>query len=154
VREATASDALVVARIYVESWSDGFGDRLGMRTLDGHLVARWARDLCTGPQCWWVAERNSRVVGFVGIGPSRDPVAHGLGELDTIAVATDAWRAGVGRTLMSVALENLQVEFDEAILWTVAGYERGYRFYEAMGWTADGGTRDDGRQVSFRRHFT
>lgn len=54
---------------------------------------------------------------------------------------------------MTVALRALAEEFSEAILWTVAAYERGHRFYDATGWTADGGTRAEGRAVSFRREL-
>lgn len=154
IRAATADDARVVATIYVESWNDGFGHLLGRRSLDDQLVKRWAHDLVTGPQRWWVAERAGQVIGFVGTGPSRDPVQPGLGELDTIAVAPAEWRTGVGRALMTVAVESLEEAFSEAILWTVAGYEQGQRFYEATGWTADGGTRQGGRHVSFRRSLS
>ena len=151
VRPGTAADADCVAAIYVESWNAGFGDLMGVREVDTGLVARWRRDLGAGPQRWWVAERDARVVGFAGVGPSRDPVDARLGELDTIAVTPDEWRSGVGRALMTVARRALDAEFAEAIVWTVAGYERGHRFYEATGWTADGGTRAEGREVSFRR---
>jgi N-acetylglutamate synthase-like GNAT family acetyltransferase len=151
VRPASEGDAGTVARIYVESWNAGFGDRMGERVLDDELVGRWSHDLTSGPQRWWVAERDERVVGFVGIGPSRDPIRPDLGELDTIAVAPAEWRTGIGRTLMRVALFALAGEFSEAILWTAAEYERGHRFYEATGWTADGGTRAEGSEVSFRR---
>jgi N-acetylglutamate synthase-like GNAT family acetyltransferase len=124
---------------------------LGKRFVEDDGVARWVHNLTTGPQRWWVAERNGRVVGFVGIGPSRDPVEPGLGELDTIAVAPTEWGKGVGRALMSVALDALAETFSEGILWTLASYERGHRFYVATGWAADGGTRREGREVSFRR---
>ena len=39
--------------------------------------------------------------------------------------------------------------YRDAILWTVSGYERGQRFYEAMGWYRDGGMRDEGRQLRY-----
>ena len=91
-------------------------------------------------------------MGFAGIGPSRDPVAPRLGEIDTIAVDPCHWRTRVGTALGSVALRYLAADgYGEAIVWTVEGYERGIAFYEAMGWRRDGGTRDDGRQVRFRR---
>ncbi|MCP9491313.1 MAG: GNAT family N-acetyltransferase [Solirubrobacteraceae bacterium MAG38_C4-C5] len=151
VRSAVESDAEAVARIYIESWNEGFGDLLGVRFLEDDRVTRWAHHLTTGPQRWWLAERQGSIVGFVGIGPSRDPVERGLGELDTIAVAPTEWGSGIGRRLMSVALDGLAESFSEAILWTVAGYERGHRFYVATGWAADGGTRRGGREVSFRR---
>jgi GNAT superfamily N-acetyltransferase len=86
---------------------------------------------------------------LVGVGPSRDPVDPRLGELDSIGVDPAYWRTGVGRALMAVAFDALAA-YDEGILWTIAGYERGIAFYESLGWVADGGTRDEGRQVSFR----
>ena len=91
------------------------------------------------------------IAGFVGIGPSRDPVDARLGELDTIAVYPSHWRTGIGKELMSVALHYLVADgYDEAIVWTVEGYERGIAFYQAMGWNRDGGVRNEGRQIRFR----
>ena len=56
---------------------------------------------------------------------------------------------------MSVALRYLVVDgYDEAIVWTVEGYERGIAFYDAMGWCRDGGVRDGGRQIRFRRDLS
>lgn len=153
VRPASGADADAIATIYVESWNAGFGDLMGIRVVDADLVARWSHDLAKGARRWWIAERDGRVAGFVGIGPSREPAEPGLGELDTIAVAPDEWRTGVGRELMGVALIALAKEFTDAILWTVAGYERAHRFYEATGWAADGGIRAEGREVSFRREL-
>lgn len=90
----------------------------------------------------------------MGIGPSRDPVDPRLGELDTIAICPLHWRKGIGNALMSVALSYLAADgYDEAVVWTVEGYERGIAFYEATGWRRDGGARDDGRQIRMRRGF-
>src|SRR6516165_5017860 len=100
---------------------------------------------------WWVAKDRTEIVGFVGVGPSRDPIDVALGELDTIAVSPSHWRQGVGRALMTVALRALAAGYRDAVVWTVAGYDRGSRFYEATGWHRDAGTRADGREVSFRR---
>jgi N-acetylglutamate synthase-like GNAT family acetyltransferase len=85
-------------------------------------VAR--KELAESPATrWWLAERDDDVVGFVGIGPSRDPIDQDLGELDTIAVAPAAWRTGVGKALMSVALEGLRSEgYHSAVLWTLSDY--------------------------------
>ena len=74
------------------------------------------------------------------------------GELDTIAVAASAWRRGVGRRLMNSALDDLRGRgYGQAILWTIADYERGRTFYEATGWRSFGEVRDSGRQIAFRR---
>ncbi len=152
VRPATASDAADVARIYVVSWNEGFGDLMGFRRSSPSDAERWRSELTSGRAQWWVAETDGRVAGFAGICPSRDPVQAGLGELDTIAVDPPDWRTGVGTALMTAALDALHgARYAEAILWTPAGYQRGHGFYRAMGWLPDGGRRDDGRQVSFRQ---
>ena len=116
------------------------------------LVSQWRQDLSKSvPQRWWVAEVAGAIGAFAGICPSRDPNDPVLGELDTIAVDPIHWRIGLGRTLMSTALHYLVADgYREAILWTLAKYDRGQRFYEAMGWTLDGGTRRDGQHVRYR----
>ena len=155
IRSATPADAETIVRIYIDSWNAGFGSLLSQadRTVTPALTERWHYALAQPvPHRWWVAEHMGSIVGFVGIGPSRDPVDARLGELDTIAVDPSHWRTGVGKALMSVALRHLVEDgYDEAIVWTVEGYERGIAFYEATGWSRDGGVRDEGRQIRFRR---
>jgi GNAT superfamily N-acetyltransferase len=145
------TDAPEVARIYVESWNEGFGELLGRRALTNMEVSRWSADLVDGRARWWVAEQDDQVVGFVGICPSRHPVDPELGELDTIAVDPGHWRSGVGRALMKVALEALAEDgYQHAVLWTPDGHEGGHAFYERMGWRATGDVRAEGRHVAFR----
>jgi GNAT superfamily N-acetyltransferase len=84
---------------------------------------------------WWLAERGDDIVGFVGIGPSRDPIDPDLGKLDTIAVDPVAWRAGVGKALMSLAIEGLGSEgYRSAVLWTLSDYPQAESIYVATGW--------------------
>lgn len=145
------SDGLRVAEIYVASWNAGFGELMPTLVLDDERVERWASDLTEGAGQWWVATVAGEVVGFCGIGPSRDPVDPSLGELDTIAVEPGYWRRGVGATLMRTALEALAAfGYRKAIVWTLANYPQGRHFYESAGWVRDGGTRDDGHQISLR----
>ena len=155
IRPARTADAETVARIYVDSWNASFGELLSRteRTVEPELVARWGRALRRSvPHRWWVAERCGVIVGFAGTGPSRDPVDPSIGELDTLAVDEPHWRTGVGSALIAVAHDRLAADgYRTAILWTVAGYRRGIAFYEAMGWRRDGGIRDRGRQIRFRR---
>ena len=137
IRSATAADAEVVARIYIDSWNAGFGALLSRadRTVTSALVESWRLDLTRPlPHRWWTAHHKGSIAGFVGIGPSRDPVDAQLGELDTVAVDPPYWRRGVGKALILHALHHLVADgYREAILWTVEGYERGIAFYEAMG---------------------
>lgn len=152
MRRAVAADAAAVAQVYVASWNSGFAQLMPARVLDSAQVARWARDLRDPQVRWWVAQSGTAVVGFVGTGPSRDPVDPDLGELDTIAVAPTAWRRGLGRRLMRVGLDDLfRAGHGESILWTLADYEPGRSFYEATGWRRSGEMRHSGRQIAFRR---
>jgi hypothetical protein len=91
IRPATADDGPEVARIYVDSWNAGFGDLMPAAVLDDSRIARWPETLARGN--WWIAEIDDVIAGFVGIGPSRDPLDPDLGELDTIAVDPPHWRA-------------------------------------------------------------
>ena len=155
IRPASASDAEVVTRIYVDSWNASFGGLLSQadRTVTPDLVARWRHDLSRPlPHRWWAAERSGSIVGCAGIGPSRDPVDPAIGELDSIFVDQPHWRTGVGSALVAVAHRHLARDgYRVAVLWTVAGYRQGIDFYQAMGWHPDGGVRDQGRQIRMRR---
>ena len=123
------------------------------RTVTTELVERWRHDLVQPvPHRWWVAEDEGSIIGFAGIGPSRGPMDPQLGELYTIAIDPPYWRQGIGKALISLALQHLVSDgYREAILWTVEGYERGFAFYETMGWSRGGEVRDNGRQIRFRR---
>ncbi len=155
IRLAVPDDAEAVVRIYIDSWNAGYGDLMSQagRTVTPDLLRRWRHDLAQPvPHRWWVVELEGSIVGFAGIGPSRDPIDPELGELDSIAVDPPYWRKGIGKALISLALQHLVADgYRQAILWTVEGYKRGIAFYEAMGWSRDGGVRDNGRQIRFRR---
>lgn len=153
LRTAVGDDAETVARIYIESWNDGFGHLLGVRRLDADVIERWRRALTVDDGNWTVAELDGIVVGIVGVGPSRDPIDPALGELDTIAVDPAHWRIGVGRRLMDHALGVLRVSWSQAILWTPENHERGHAFYRATGWIALGRSRRDGTEVAFGRRL-
>ena len=151
VRMVEPFDVEAIVKIYVESWNTGFGSRMPKIEPDTARIERWRRDLSGAtPTRWWVAEREGSIVGFVGIGPCRDPVGAGLGELDTIAVAPSAWHTGVGKQLMSIALNALQSSgYRSAALWTLSDYPLGESFYVSTGWRLNDATRDHGNQVRY-----
>ena len=153
LRKPTDSDVDALARIYIDSWNRGFGDLMGYRTHSRERRDRWRKDIHDPAVTWTVAEMDGAVVGFCGVGPSRDPVDPALGELQTIAVDPPSWRRGVGRVLMEDALSFLRLAYDSAILWTVTGYQRGHAFYGAMGWTPLGWLRADGTETAFEHRL-
>ncbi|MEU8225836.1 GNAT family N-acetyltransferase [Kribbella sp. NPDC048915] len=148
IRPADPADAGEIARVYVASWNQGFGELMPPAVLTAERVARWRETVAGGN--WWVAEYDGEFAGFVGIGDSRDPVEAGLGELDTIAVDPAYWRHGVGTALLRKALGELAAQYDQAILWTLADYPQGQNFYVKSGWTLTDTTRADGTQLMYR----
>ena len=151
IRPAAPGDVDPIVRIYVDSWNAAFVPRMPAIEADAARFNRWRNSLAESSVTrWWLAERGGNIIGFVGIGPCRDPIDSYLGELDTIAIDPKAWRTGVGKALMSVALEGLRsAGYHSAVLWTLSDYPQAENFYIATGWRLTGATRQDGEQVRY-----
>ncbi len=91
-----------------------------------------------------VAEEDGVVVGFAGVGPSRDEDANGKGEVRAIYLLAERWVRGIGRALMDAALNGLrQAGYTQATLWVLDTNAQARQFYEAGGWAPDGATKQD-----------
>jgi ribosomal protein S18 acetylase RimI-like enzyme len=145
IRAALPADAPGVAHVHVESWRAAYVGTVPQAILDRLSVDRrqafWERRLADpGETRTFVAVREGRIVGFAGTGRPTDPEhAPGTAELETIYLLPDVWRIGLGRLLMARAIDELAGRaFSSAILWVLTDNVRGRRFYEALGWRADG----------------
>jgi ribosomal protein S18 acetylase RimI-like enzyme len=108
-----------------------------------------------------VATIEGQIVGYVGGGSSRDSEeAEGTAEIYAIYVTPTRWRQGLGRRLMEAAITRLSdAGFDEVMLWTFGENAPARRFYEALGFEHDGGTRRPQRsggvlEVRYRRRLS
>lgn len=138
IRSGTANDADAVARIHVEAWRAAYAHALPAEGLAGLSVEQRAGLHRRSPPI--VAERDGEIVGFVGVGRSRDDDADG--EVYAIYVRPDLWGTGVGRELIAAGEERLREQgHREAILWVLEDNPRAQRFYWAAGWRADGTSR-------------
>ena len=146
VRPARPEDAAAIAAVHVRTWQVAYEHVFGadrLAALDEQLpvrVERWQR-LLREEVGVWVAEDDGRIVGFAGIGPSRD--AGGEGELYSIYVLPEAWGSGAGGALMAAARDALLAAYPVSILWVLDDNPRARRFYEREGWAADGGRKTD-----------
>jgi ribosomal protein S18 acetylase RimI-like enzyme len=84
---------------------------------------------------------GDRLLGWVTYGTNRDhDVGPGDAELRSIFVHPEAWRDGVGSSLLGHALTALAAEgYSAATLWSFDDNERANRFYERHGFERDGG---------------
>jgi GNAT superfamily N-acetyltransferase len=105
-----------------------------------------------------VAEEDGEVRGYAGCGSSRDEdTGPEVGEVRSLFVSSASWRGGVGRALMAAALDDLRERgHSEAIVWSFSANDRANAFYEANGFTRDGGQRTEERfagipSVRYRR---
>jgi ribosomal protein S18 acetylase RimI-like enzyme len=148
VRKAVPDDAPAIAEIHVASWRAAYRGIVPDETLDGLSVERrtayWRRLVeAPGDSRVFVATVGDDVVGFASTGPGRDDdLPLGARELYTIYLAPTSWRRGIGRRLLDLAVDDLRDRGHElVVLWVLRDNDRGRRFYEAAGWTADGSSR-------------
>ena len=128
IRPATPEDAEATARVHVDSWAAAY-------TLAGPSLEQRLEQHRRFPATF-VAEVEGEIVGFVGVGPSRDADAEG--ELYTIYVHPDHWRGGIGRELIRAGEERMrELGYRTVVLWVLDGNTRAQRFYESEGWAAD-----------------
>lgn len=144
IRPAQPGDAHGIADVHVRTWRGAYGHVFPRQELDALSVdereQRWRSWLAGDGADMLVAERDGRVIGFAGVGPSRDE--DGLGELYAIYVLPEAWGTGAGPELMAAALDALRATgYAEATLWVLEDNPRGRHFYEKTGWALDGTTR-------------
>jgi len=132
IRPATAEDAEAAARVHMEAWAATY-------TLKGPSLEERV-DLHRRFPASFVAEVAGEIVGFVGVGPSRDADAEG--ELYTIYVAPSHWGTGVGRALIQAGEARLrELGYRQVVLWVLDGNARAQSFYESAGWSLDGERR-------------
>jgi GNAT superfamily N-acetyltransferase len=145
IRAALPPDAADIARIHVEAWRAAYIRIVPQAVLDRLSIDRrqqfWANRLADPDESrTFVAVRDGRIAGFAGTGRPADPEhSRDTAELATIYLLPEVWRLGVGRLLMRRSTDDLAERgFSSAILWVLTDNDRGRRFYEAVGWQADG----------------
>ncbi|MFL5738289.1 MAG: GNAT family N-acetyltransferase [Actinomycetota bacterium] len=151
IRRAGISDARQIAEVHVRGWRWGYRDILPPEVLDSLSVERreqgWNEILGSLPPgaAVLVAEVRGRIVGFAGTGPSRDEDAHaGSAELSSLYVEEEVAGTGVGRALMTAAIEFARsTGFRELTLWVLERNARARRFYEAAGLLPDGSAKQE-----------
>jgi ribosomal protein S18 acetylase RimI-like enzyme len=146
VRRAVPEDAAAIAAVHVGTWQVAYRGLMADEVLDGLSVAKrehsWREALSADKEsAVYVAGEDGAVVGFCAVAaPSRDDdAAAGTAEIAAIYVHPDAWRTGVGRALMDVALRDLRAGgWRRVTLWVLAENHQARDFYARFGFEPDG----------------
>ena len=140
VREAKLEDAAGIARVRAESWRAAYRGIVPGEFLEAIDVAEWAerqrRNMENEPAglVAFVATIQGEVVGWAACGRNREKDTPYAGELFTVYLLPDHWRAGIGRLLMkAVAQSFIERGMDSMILWVLAENWPARRFYEGLG---------------------
>jgi GNAT superfamily N-acetyltransferase len=149
VRDATVEDARGIAEVQVSAWRAAYRGFLPAQLIDEMSVdlreGVWRTVLEDPASPTFVA--GDPVAGFLTLSlPGRDDDA---GERTAEIVATyvdpSRWGQGIGKALMTRALERLPAtDWDDVILWVFLRNAQGRAFYARSGFRLDGeqGTHD------------
>lgn len=163
IRRARLADARGIAEVNVAAWRSAYRGLLPDYVLDDLSLtdreARWRERIARPWGHIFVAEQAEHIVGFAACGNSQDEDIdrQEVGEIYVIYVHPDQWRQGVGAMLLGEAIGCLREDrFQQVILWVLSGNKRAIRFYEALGFAADGVSkmkqRSDGSQMAVVRY--
>jgi diamine N-acetyltransferase len=145
IRPATVDDVPALADLARRTWSDAFGSAVGPQVEAAELertrspayfIDALRRDTIL------VSERGGALLGYVQFGDVDTPgvdVRPGDQELHRIYVETALHGEGLGRQLMSAALEHPRLAHATRIYLTVwEENERAIRLYESVGFRSVG----------------
>lgn len=152
LREAVPSDAQKIAEVHIKTWQSAYFGLIPddyLQSLDVDQRARnWAKILesSIADSQTIVAEIDGVIVGFMGIGPNREPSESGLGEVYTVYVDPNYQGHGVGSNLMEKGIQILKDQgFRGAVLWVLDKNMRTRTWYESRGWKSNGKSKTDMR---------
>ena len=146
VRPAKPGEGDLLARIYLSSGRAAWARHLSPIGLEGvtSRADEWERWISDPDLMVLVAERRDEPAALALLCRSTDqdsdPARVAL--LDRLYTEPASWRRGLGRALLEAAMEQLRERgFREVTLWT-AEWNTSRGFYEALGWSQDGATRE------------
>ena len=145
LRKAKLADARAIAEVHVASWQGAYRGMLPDALLDNLSADRreafWQTILAEDHHNVLVYVQSGVVVGFANVGPSRDEGVdqEKTGEIYAIYFTPQSWGSGSGTVLADAVLKTMcRMGFVDATLWVLRENQRAIRFYEKMGFEADG----------------
>jgi ribosomal protein S18 acetylase RimI-like enzyme len=146
IRAASVDDAGRIAEIHVAGWRWAYRGQMPQDFLDALSLERRteerrrALETPRSPEHrHWLIEERGRVQGFAITGPCRDADMASAAELYAIYVDPTVAGRGLGRGLLTHAVDDLRRRGARVVLlWVLDANLRARRFYEAGGFEPDG----------------
>ena len=142
IRRAEQNDAAVIGRIYCEGWKKGYEGLMPDFFLNALTPQNCApKPDHIAPDRRFVAEVDREVVGTITFGKGREDSA--LLEIQSLYVLPDRWQKGQGSALFRAVVDTAKAQgYPGLYVWTLEGNTRAKAFYEHMGMTTNGETRE------------
>src|SRR5688572_27268075 len=142
IRPANPDDAARIAEVQVQGWQQAYAHLFPAEYLArlsfSERTDTWRSRLneCNARRLT-VADSDGEVVGWLSLGPSRDPDAtQSVGEVYGLYVDPSFWNRGVGKALWSAAESAAKAAgWHRITLWVLEGNARAREFYRRMGLT-------------------
>lgn len=144
IRGAERKDWLELGRVYCFSWKEGYSGLLPadfLSALTPENSAPPAEKI--KPDSCVVWENDDAIGGLVYFGAGRDAETEKTGEIYSLYVLPEYWRAGIGSKLFCAAEKALQdAGYAAMYLWVLKENARAQCFYERMGMRPTGEERE------------
>lgn len=152
LRQAKVNDAKGIAEVHVRTWQSTYSGMIPdsfLKSLNEKQGTKnWISNLesSTPRSRTIVAEVDGKIVGFIGVGPSREIDDASQGEVYAIYVDSKYQSQGVGTELMRKGLLFLKGErFGGTILWVLDKNSQTREWYESLGWKSNEKSKIDKR---------
>ena len=142
VRLATPRDAKGIGLVSVKAWQSAYEmilPRCSLARLSPARRADQVRQAIASGTRYWVAVRDSRIVGFVAAGEQKSQGVRADAEIYAVYVLPSEFGRGTGSALLQTAIRFLSISGYQSLgLVVLRDNLRAKRFYEKCGGTACG----------------
>ena len=142
IRPAEQRDTAAIGRVYCEGWKAAYDGLMPRFFLDALTPSNCApKPDHIAPDRRFVAQQNGEVVGTATFGKGREDAS--LAEIQSMYVLPQHWRNGLGSALFRAVCDRAkELRYPGLYVWTLEGNALANAFYEAMGMTPTGETRE------------
>ena len=142
IRPAKQSDAQALGSVYCRGWQEGYKGLMPQFFLDALTPENCApKPDHIAPKRRFVAEVDGEAVGTATFGAGREDAS--MLEIQSLYVLPLHWGTGQGSALFRAVCEKAkELGYPGLYVWTLEGNARAKAFYEHMGMTATGESRE------------
>ena len=139
IQRATIDDANAIGTVHMTTWRTNYVGLMPQHLLDNLSIARsqerWRSRLTAGQESIFVAEADSKVVGFVHGGAERTGnYPPYTSEINCLYLLHAYQRRGLGRQLVATIAHEFAPQHSGLMLWMLQG-NPAQHFYESLGGT-------------------